>query len=205
MDFKQHFLTAWNLMLRFIVPLVLSTLVLLAVSGVTFMVLAPVLTAGYMHSILRMIREGREPRIQDLFSQMRLFLPLLLFSAAALVVVVIGLFLLVLPGIAVAAGLTFVCLYMLPLMADRDLGLVDAVKASFAMVSRDQVGEQAIAALLFVGISALGSSVILSLFTQPFATIFLMSVYEERARKFFSSQPQPPSFPGPASNVDLRK
>jgi len=186
MDFKQHFLTAWNLMLRFIVPLVLSTLVLLAVSGVTFMVLAPVLTAGYMHSILRMIREGREPRIQDLFSQMRLFL-------------------LVLPGIAVAAGLTFVCLYMLPLMADRDLGLVDAVKASFAMVSRDQVGEQAIAALLFVGISALGSSVILSLFTQPFATIFLMSVYEERARKFFSSQPQPPSFPGPASNVDLRK
>ena len=49
--------------------------------------------------------------------------------------------------------------------------------------------DHAVVFILFVGISAVGSSVIfLSLFTQPLATIFLMSVYHQLAGKKAESQ-----------------
>jgi hypothetical protein len=48
MDFKKHLLRAWELTLKFIVPLVLMTLVMLVVSFLTLGILAPVTMAGYM-------------------------------------------------------------------------------------------------------------------------------------------------------------
>ena len=70
MDFKKHFETAWRLTLKFIVPLILMTLVLFIVSFVTLGILAPVATAGYMQSLLSLLKEGREPKVQDIFSEM---------------------------------------------------------------------------------------------------------------------------------------
>lgn len=184
MDFKKHLMTAWELTLKFIVSLVLMTLVMAVLAGITLGVLAPVLMAGYMQSILLMIRENREPKIRDLFSEMRLFLPLLGFGFLAMLLILIGFMLFFLPGIVIALGLTYTCLYMLPLMTDKKLGLIDAVKESFDMVTQDQPAEQLVVAILFIAISALGGSVLLgSLFTHPLATIFLLSVYNEKASK----------------------
>jgi len=181
MDFKKHILAAWDLTLRHIVSLVLMTLVMSAVSFLTLGILAPVLSAGYMHALLRTIREGREPKIQDLFSHMRLFLPLLLFGVVVLVAVMVGFALLVLPGMLVLFAVAFCCLYMLPLMTDARLGLIDAVKESTSMAFRDNVAEHAVVVILFLVISAIGSSVFIGfLFTQPLATLFLISVYEEK-------------------------
>ena len=181
MDFKKHILVAWDLTLRHIVSLVLMTLVMSALSFLTLGILAPVLTAGYMQALLETVREGREPRIQDLFSQMRLFLPLLLFGVVVLVAVVIGLALLVLPGMLILFAVAFCCLYMLPLMTDARLGLIDAVKESTSMAFGDNVAEHAVVVVLFMVISAIGSSVFIGfLFTQPLATLFLLSVYEEK-------------------------
>ena len=183
MDFKAHILTAWNLTLRHIVSLVLMTLVMSALSFITLGILAPVLTAGYMQSLLQAIRAGREPKIQDLFSEMRLFLPLLFFALVVLVAVMVGFFLLVLPGILVLFAVAFCCIYMLPLMTDARLGLVDAVKESTAMAFGDNVAEHAVVVILFMIISAIGSSVFIGfLFTQPLATLFLLSVYDEKRR-----------------------
>jgi len=60
MDFKKHIVRAWELTWQFIVSLVLMTLVMSGVAVITLGVLAPVTMAGYMQSILLMIREGRE-------------------------------------------------------------------------------------------------------------------------------------------------
>lgn len=197
MNFKKHLENAWNLMLQHIVPLVLMTLVMLALSAITFGILAPVLMAGYVHAIVQMLRNGREPVINDLFSQMRLFLPLLLFTIAAAVVTIVGFLMLFLPGVIIVIAITFSCLYMLPLMTEENLGLVDAIKTSWHMVTGDKIADHVVVVILFVALSTIGGAVFIgSLFTQPFATIFLMSVYLERKERTSgtSAAPPPPPF-----------
>ena len=184
MNFKYHLETAWNMTLKFIAPLIFITLVMFLLWFFTVGILAPVTMAGYMHSILLMLRDGREPKIQDLFTQMKLFLPLLGFSILVFIATVIGFMLLVLPGIVISLVISFCCLYMLPLMTDKELGLFEAVKESYTMTTRGVFTDQIVVLILFLGISAAGSAVFIgSLFTQPLATIFLLSVYEEKIKQ----------------------
>jgi hypothetical protein len=181
MDFKKHFVRARELTLQFIVSLVLMTLVMSAIAVVTLGILAPVMMAGYMQSILLMLREGREPRIQDLFSEMRLFLPLLAFGLVTFIAAAIGFTLLVIPGFLVIMAIAFSCLYVLPLMTDKKLGLVEAIKESYSMAVEDNIPEHIVVAILFLAISGIGSSFLIGLlFTQPLATVFLLSVYDEK-------------------------
>ncbi len=151
MDFKEHLLTAWDLTLNFIAPLILMTLVMGIVSLFSLGILAPVTMAGYIHSILLMLREGREPKVQDLFSQMKLFLPLLGFAIIVFIAMMIGFVLLILPGIIVVLAVTFSCLYMLPLMTDKKLGLIDAIKESFSMATQENVLDHVVTLILVVG------------------------------------------------------
>lgn len=195
MDFKSHLETAWHLTLKYIVSLLLMTLVMGVVSFLSLGILAPVTMAGYMQSILMMVRSGREPKIQDLFSEMRLFLPLLAFGIVVAIASMIGFSILFLPGVVIVCGVTFACLYMMPLMTDRNFGLMDAVKESFRTVTGSDLMDHVIVAILFMGISAIGSSVFVGwLFTQPLATVFLMRVYEE---KVAGNAPAPPTSPPP--------
>jgi hypothetical protein len=181
MDFKKHFETAWTLTLRFIVPLILMTLALFVVGFVTFGILAPVAMAGYMQSLLLLLREGREPKVQDIFSEMRLFLPLLLFGLAVFVVTLVGFTLLIVPGIAVLFFISFSCLYVVPLMTDKRRGLIEALKESYALSVQGKVVDQMVTVILFWGITIIGGSVFIGwLFTQPLATLFLLSVYMEK-------------------------
>ena len=126
MDFKYHLETAWKLTLQHIAPLIFMTLAMIVISFITLGILGPVAVAGYMHSILLLIREGREPKIQDIFSHMRLFFPLLLFGIVIFIITLIGIMLLFLPGVLFVLAISFCCIYMLPLMTDRNLGLIDA-------------------------------------------------------------------------------
>jgi uncharacterized membrane protein len=189
MDFKEHVVLAWNLTLKHIVSLVLMTLVMLGISIVTLGILAPVTMAGYVQSILTLIRTGREPKIQDLFTQMRLFLPLLAFGVVVLILVSIGFMLFVLPGLIIALGVTFCCIYMIPLMTDRDLGIFDAVKQSYRMTTTGPLADNVVVVIIFWIISMIGGSVFIGiLFTQPLATLFLISVYEEKLNLSVSTQ-----------------
>lgn len=196
MDFKKHLENAWNLMLKNLVPLILMTLVMTALSVVTFGILASVMLAGYYQAILLMLRNGRTPTIQDLFSEMRLFLPLLVFSIVVFFAMMIGFMLFVIPGIAVVCLLAFGCLYMLPLMTDQKMGLVDAVKKSWQMATQGNVADHVVVVILYIGLMAIGGSVFIGfLVTQPFATIFILSVFEERTGGALSQAPSPPPPP----------
>ena len=170
MDFRKHLETAWNLTLKHIVALILMTVVSLAVSLLTIGVLGPVVMAGFIHSIILMLREERAPRIEDLFSQMRLFLPLLALFIAVAIAIMVGTMFFILPGLAIALAATFGCLYVLPLMTDRRMGLIEAVKASWQMALQDSVADHIVVVILFMGLMAVGGSVFFGiLFTQPFA------------------------------------
>jgi hypothetical protein len=204
MDFKKHLETAWNLLLKHIVPLVLMTLVMFVLGGVTLGILAPVMMAGYFHAIILMLRTGREPTVGDLFSQMHLFLPLLVFGIVVGVVAMIGFSLLFLPGLAVIVAVAFGCLYMLPLMTENNMGLIDAIKASWQMAMQDSVADHVVVVILFVGLTSIGSSLVFigSLFTQPFASIFILSVFLERAGALNHAATAPPPPPGEAGPTE---
>ncbi len=181
MDFKEHLGTAWNATLQFIVPVILLTLVQMIVIIFSFGILAPVTTAGYMQSLLLALREGREPKIGDLFTEMRLFLPLFIFGLLAMIATFLGFALLILPGFLVVAFLVFATIYMMPLMSDRNMGLMDALKESWSMATKAPISNQLILMVLYLVIISLGSSIAVAvLFTQPLATFLVLSVYEER-------------------------
>ena len=181
MDFKQHFETAWQSTLRFIGPVLLLTLAQVIVVLFSIGILAPVTTAGYMQSLLRALREGRPPEIRDLFSHMSLFIPLFGFSVLVMIAMGIGFMFLVAPGLAVALFVIFATMYMIPLMTDRGRGIMDAMKESWEMSTREPITDQIVISLAYLVIMSLGYSVpIAILFTQPFAMFFLLSVYEER-------------------------
>jgi hypothetical protein len=211
MDFKFHLERAWTTTLKYLGPLILITLAAGVIGFISIGILAPVVLAGYMQSILLMIRSGREPQMQDIFSEMRLFLPLLGFGLAASILITIGFSLFFLPGLVVVFGITYVCLYMIPLMTDRNFGLTDAIKESFEMVKGSDAMDHVITAILFVSISAIGSSVFVGwLFTQPIATIFLLSVYEEKIQHrsatppAYDAPPHPPT-EEPGENEELKQ
>jgi membrane-anchored glycerophosphoryl diester phosphodiesterase (GDPDase) len=181
MDFKWHIETAWKQTVSNIVPLVLMTLVMTLVSGLTFGLMGPVTMAGYIQSILFMLREGREPKIQDIFSQMNLFFPLLGFGVLAFIAILIGFLILFLPGFLIVLTITFCCLYMLPLMTDKGLAVTDAIKESYRMAVTGQILDHVVVVVLYMGIIAIGGSVFIGfLFTCPLATVFLASVYNEK-------------------------
>jgi ABC-type multidrug transport system permease subunit len=193
MDFKVHLERAWDITLKNLVMLIFMTLVMLVVSIITLGILAPVVLAGYTQSIIRLVRDRREPKMDDLFSQMRLFLPLLVFSILFTIVVFIGFALFIIPGFLVVLAAAFGCLYLLPLMTDKQMGLVDALKTSWQMALKENVADHVVVVILFFGMVAIGSSIFIgALFTQPFATVFLASVFLERTKAMKQVQPPPP-------------
>ena len=190
MDFKKHLESAWHMMLTHIASLIIMTLVMAVISFCTLFVLTPVMMAGYMQAIVLMMRNGREPTIQDLFSQMRLFLPLLGFAVVVVIAVMVGFKMLVLPGFIISLGVAFACIYMLPLMTDQNLGLVDAFMRSWQLAIQDNITDHIVVVILFIGLMAIGG--IGFLFTQPFATVFLVSIYLERLQTSTSTPAPPP-------------
>ncbi len=191
MDFKHHIETTWNLLLGNIVALILITLVLLGVSALSLGILAPVIAAGYTHSLLLLIRNGREPRIQDLFSHMNLFLPLLGFALVVFVASFIGFLLLFLPGVVLIAAVIFCCVYMFPLMTDRKMDLIMAIKESYAMARQGDILDHVVVVVLYLAITMIGGSTFIGvLLTMPMATLFLMSTYEEKRKTTPPPAPQ---------------
>ncbi len=181
MDFKWHIETAWKLTFSNIVPLILMTLVMTLVSGFSLGILGPITLAGYIQSVISMLREGREPKIQDIFSQMHLFFPLFGFVVLMFIAMLVAFTMLFLPGFLIVVAVTFCCLYMLPLMTDKGLSVVDAVKESYRMAVKEQILDHVIVVVLYMGVIALGGSVFIGfLITVPLANVFLASVYNEK-------------------------
>lgn len=182
MNFKDLVVHSWQNTLNHIGPLLLITLVQLVLIIVSLGILAPVTTAGYLHSLLLVVREDRKPEVGDLFSQMRLFLPLFIFSLLVALVAFVGFILLVLPGFAVLAFIAFSAFYLLPYMVDQKLGLFDGLKASWDTALKEPVSDHIIVVIIYVAIMSLGSSLWFAfLITTPVATFIMIEAYQERA------------------------
>ncbi len=180
MDMKYHIETAWHHCIENILPLILLTLVVAAVSFFSIGILAPVAFAGYTHSLFQLLRYNREPKAQDVFSQLGLFFPLLLLGLIVITITFIGFTLFVIPGIIFSVIIGYIGLYMLPIMVDKKYGLMDSIKKSISIVTNSHMTDHIVVFIIFSALTAIGgSSFIGFLFLQPFATLFLLSVYEQ--------------------------
>jgi len=180
MDVLNHLKETWEMTLEFIAPLIIVTLVMFVVWFISFGLLAPVTLAGYTQSLLLMQRQGRDPQIKDLFSQMHLFLPLLIFILLIAGIMAVGT-VMILPGVVIAIALPFLFLYVIPLMTDRKLGIFEAMKQSWTLARRGSLLDHFFVVLIYLGITAIGSSTFIgAFFTQPMATVFMLSVYNEK-------------------------
>jgi hypothetical protein len=198
MNLKEHLEVAWQNTLKFIGPVILLTLVQCVIVIFSLGIMAPVTTAGYLQSLLRALRQGRTPEIRDLFSEMSLFLPLFGFFLLATIAAGIGFLFLVLPGFAVIAFIVFATMYMIPLMTDKHLGMMDALKGSWEMATRPPLTDQIIVSLVYVIIVSIGGSVPFGfLVTQPLAMFLLLSVYLGKLGESGSGKASEPVSPVP--------
>ncbi len=180
MDIKYHIETAWRHCIGNIVPLIILTLLLAAVSIISFGILAPVAFAGYTHSLFQLLQYNREPKAGDIFSQLRLFIPLCIFGVLFFIITLIGFTLFIIPGIVFTLIIGYTCFYMIPIMVDKEFGLLDAIKKSISIVTRSNVSDHIIVFIIFIALTSIGgSSIIGFLFLQPFTTLFYLSVYEQ--------------------------
>jgi membrane-anchored glycerophosphoryl diester phosphodiesterase (GDPDase) len=80
---------------------------------------------------------------------------------------------------------------MLPLMTDKSMSIVDAIKESYAMARRGELVDHLIVVIIFMAITVIGGSIFIGvLFTQPLATLFLLSTYEEKIGAIAPPAPQ---------------
>jgi hypothetical protein len=184
MNFREHFEESWQVFTEFFVPILMNTLAFLGLSLISVGILTPVLSAGYMQSLLLALREKRAPNIKDLISRIDLFFPLLAFTFLFFMAVSIGFMLLILPGIVALLSGIFFFLYLLPLMTDQKMGLIEAAKESSRMALEEPVNEHLAVVVFFIAFSSLGSaSVFGSILTLAFSSLFILSVYEYRRKK----------------------
>ncbi len=179
MDFKLHFENSWQVFTAYLPAMLLLTIAMLVGSALSFGLLTPVLTAGYMQSLLFALRESRKPELKDLILEMRLFFPLLGFSILLVLVVSVGLLVMVLPGLLMLLFICFFCMYMLPLMTDQDYAVFDALRESYRMSVQNPISEHLAVVVVSLVLASVGASTwLLSVVTTPFATLFVLSVYE---------------------------
>jgi uncharacterized membrane protein len=98
-----------------------------------------------------------------------------------------------LPGVIATAVIIFCCLYMMPLMTDRNLGLIESIKESIALSRCVELTDHMAVVIIFMAISMIGRlSFFGMLLTMPLATLFLLSTYKERIKADQPAAPQQP-------------
>lgn len=143
---------------------------------VSFVITGP-LTAGLYAMMLRVQRH--EPVVfPDLFEGFREFGRAFGVYVLSTIAVIIGLILLVVPGVILAVGL-WPAMF---LVMDDDLGVVDTLKEAWAMTDgyRLQLFALGVALLLFV-LAGLLAFVVGVFFTGAFAALVAAAAYEELA------------------------
>jgi hypothetical protein len=149
LDVGLTFKGGWNAFTADIVPLLIGGLIACILSIITLGILAGPLAAGLYSMVVRRIRDGRPAAIGDVFSCMHRFWSF--FGAAVLLVLAIGL-----ASITIVGGvlLATIWLYVFPVMVDRELGVFDAMAASYHLVVDNGFWEHLALGVLLFAVSA---------------------------------------------------
>jgi len=176
MDIGKILRNGWELFIRDIGPLIIGALIAMILSVLSFFILAGPLFGGLYLMVVRRVREGRPAEFGDVFACFDRFSTLFLAWWGAGLLILLGLVLLVVPGLL----LMTMWVYLLPLIVDKDLGVGEAMSRSRDMVMKGGFFIH-FAALLVVGIlTAVAVSItggVGNLLTVPFSIAFVVAMY----------------------------
>ncbi len=183
----------WEIFRKDPVPYVLGMLVV-SIGGVLSLgiALGP-LIVGYLDMVRRGSR-GESVEVGQVFSGFSQFVPAFITGLVIGVGVVIGTFLLVLPGLVFA----FFTSLAFPALVYEGLGPVEALKRSFELVKDNLVNVAAVLIVVCI-LQSIGSAVLFGvLLTAPIATIALAATFER------ITQGAPASLLSAASGSEMR-
>ncbi len=129
MEHKNYLEDGLRLLKEHPVVFILCGVLAMLVSGASFGILSGPLFGAYFLMAIQLLRDNQKPKFADIFAGFPRFLELVPFVLVS-VLIVIGFFLYILPGIM----LLLCWIYTLPLMADKRMSLFEAMKISFRKV-----------------------------------------------------------------------
>jgi hypothetical protein len=151
--------------------LIIAALIAGVLSIVTLGILAGPMFAGLYGMVIGRVRDGRQPKVDDVFAG---FDRVWSYLGAALVLgLLVGL-----ASITVVGGfaLATIWLYVFPLMVDRGMGLGEAMKASKDLVMKVGFWEHLALVIVFFVIASVANGV-LAILAVPFIIVAVTAAY----------------------------
>lgn len=166
MDFERLFRAAFDQFVKRIVKLILFNLVgcLLCFT----IVLIPTVMGGLARGMLRYVRDGVEPQLDELW-RFDHYAQLLLLLIVGAIAVAVGLMLLVVPGVVLMVW----WMYALYFVVDRDMTFLEAMAASKQTVTATGFWNHFVVLLVMVVLNSLGGGIagLGTLLTAPYALL----------------------------------
>ncbi len=174
MDFNKIFKYSWELFVKDIVPLIVGGLIAGIVGFITLGILAGPLYGGLIKMVLRRVREQKTPEIGDIFSAMDQFGTLFLTFLVLTILVLIGTFLCIIPGLLLATIWMYVVVYIV----DKKVSMGEAMSKSKALVSQVGFGMHLVMLIIFGFISGILSITYIGSFVAtPFIAVVVCVMY----------------------------
>ena len=152
-------------------PLIIAAIIAGLLSIVTLGILAGPLVAGLYGMVIGRVRDGRQPRVGDVFDGFDRFWAY--FFAALVLVLLVGL-----ASLTIVGGflLATIWLYVFPLMVDKGMGLGEALKTSKDMVVAGGFWEHLALVVIGFVISSVANGA-LAIIASPFLIVLVAAAY----------------------------
>lgn len=144
--------------------------------GIIAIFVGPALKGGFQHTVLRMLRGAEKVQFSDIFSGFDKYFKLLGASLIFVFLVILGVYLLVIPGIIVSLGLWPVFL----IIVEEDCTLTEAFQKAWVLTNGYK--KQLFVYSLFAGLLYIAGLLVFCLgvfFTGPIAEMGFVVAYDE--------------------------
>ncbi|MFC1563072.1 hypothetical protein ACFL4Z_03375 [candidate division KSB1 bacterium] len=184
-DIEQCFNESLEAYRKNFLAFVLASLTLFILGPLTIFILFGPLQAGLMMMILSSMKNEVKPKFDDLFKYFNRFVSFLIGFYIPAILGFIGLFFLIIPGLLIFT----IWIYILILIADKNLDVVDAMKKSYNLVINNNIWMHIILILIVTAILSILSiqqgplGLILSILAYPLTIGLIVSAYNQLSRK----------------------
>lgn len=119
------------------------------VSALTF-ILSPIISSGFFYIIFRKI-DGEEVKTRDILKGLNYFLPAFLANAIIVISTILGLIILIIPGLIISA----LFMFTIPLIVEKKMSFWQAMEESRKVVQKD-LPNFVVFLIILMGINFLG-------------------------------------------------
>ena len=184
-DVELCFRESLEIYRRNILIFIIASLTVSVLGFITIFILMGPLLAGFMMMILYAMRKEGTPKFDDLLKYFHRFGSLFLGFFIPVICCFIGLIFLIVPGLLIFT----VWMYVLLFITDKEMGIWDALRASFNLVVNNDIWKHLILFIIAFAIQSIAAApqgpfgVILCVLAAPLTTGLIVSAYRQLVDK----------------------